>query len=183
MQVITIPVDFDKVVVEIVSVVVEVATVVDASPAVDVVVTVALLTPHILLFVLLCLVRNVILPDVKFLILPQDMVVDKVVALFAPLVAITLVVLGDGKVVVLSVRATVDFLCVPLIARIGVVRLMEIPIKGVRNATMPKERNSTATNIKNTIVKKDKPKGKNSVRQMLLIKLSRNRRIHGCPLA
>ena len=132
--------------------------------------TVVLLTPLILLLVLLCHVRDMVCLDVKFLILPQVVVMDKVVLLFTPLVAISLAVRGDGKVMVLIVRATIDLLCVLLIAQINAVRLTEILIKGVKNTTTPKEKKSAVMPIKNTSAKKKKLKGENSVRWMLLIK-------------
>ena len=65
-----VPVDMDEVVAEIVIVAVEVAAVTDASPAVDMVATIMLLTPIILLLVLLHPLKNIVLPDGMVLVPP-----------------------------------------------------------------------------------------------------------------
>ena len=67
-QVVEALVDTHEVVAEIVSVTVVVAVVVDSSSMEDMVVTVLLPTPIVLLFVLLCLLKDVVLPSIMFLI-------------------------------------------------------------------------------------------------------------------
>ena len=76
-DVVLVDVDVDEVVTEIVCVAVAVAAVVNASPTVDVAVTVVLQTPLILPLVLLHLLKDVVLPSIVFLILPQVTVPDE----------------------------------------------------------------------------------------------------------
>ena len=61
--------------------------------------------------------------------------------------------------------------------QISTIRLTVIPTKATRNTTMSKEKNSTATNNRNIISRKDKPKEKNSVKQKWRIKEQKQKRL------
>ena len=98
-------VDMDEVVAEIVSIEVEVAMMVNASPTEDVLATVVLLTLLFLLLVLSCLLQDMVFSPLMFLNLLQVVVLDRVVMLSIPqATATSLLMSGDGKVMVLSIK-------------------------------------------------------------------------------
>ena len=97
----------------------------------------------------------------------DKVVLDKVAMRFILLGTLrTSVLSGDGKVVVLIIKATVEGLTILLITRISTTRPKVIQIKDTRNTTMQK--NSTAADSRNITARKDKPK--NSIMLKLVIK-------------
>ena len=104
-KVVAVLVDMDEVVAEIVSIEVEVAMMVNASPTEDVLATVVLLTLLFLLLVLSCLLQDMVFSPLMFLNLLQVVVLDRVVMLSIPqATATSLLMSGDGKVMVLSIK-------------------------------------------------------------------------------
>ena len=163
---------------EIISVTVEMDAVVDTSPAEDVVVTITFLTLLVLLFVLLPLL-NVFLSDINLCILPQVVVVDRVVVLFIILVVAMIhpVLSGDGKAVVLIVKAAINPPLVLSIMQISTVRLKVILTKVTKNTVTPKVKNSTMTNSRNITTRKDKSKEKNSVKRKLMVRKQKQKKL------